>query len=659
MSTTPPTPPDPYAGEKLPCDIVMKGGITSGIVYPSAVCEIAKTYRFKNVGGTSAGAIAAATTAAAEHGRSVGRGGYATLAQLPGWLSDGTNLQDLFQPGPRTKPLFALGMSVLGQMSPLTKAMRAIVAMIGGYWPWFLLGIVIEAAVAVLAREFDHADAAQWIVGVLLDLLLLAIVGAWRVWADVKGPLTENGFGLCNGLDKTLPTAQPLTAWLTGKLDELAGIDGDPLTFGDLWAPKQDETQRSVLQPQTQPPLDPDSNASDDAPLIGQEQREINFRMVTSCVTLGHPFGLPFETSRFYFRVADLERYFPPPVVTLMTRRAAQPRSLWKKIVERYVPAEYLPFPDAADVPVVVGARMSLSFPILLSAVPLYAIDWSLPANQSADTAIRSLVTKYGRSALDHVDELGTLSIAPDACWFTDGGISSNFPIQFFDSPLPKWPTFGIDLDGFQPGEKPSTNQSDNVWMADTNDGGRADTWNRFAQDDRRVRLGAFFAAIVDTMQNWVNNAQARTPGYRDRIAHVKLSDTEGGLNLAMPEPVRQALTARGAAAGALAVAHFKPGSTVQTNWDNHRWVRYRSFLGMAQWLVGKFHEGLTTGTPSYASLKASPPSYPIEPAQQTTATALDKHLDDAGVDSQTPPAADLEGGAPLPCPDLVVRPSL
>lgn len=50
------------------CDVVMKGGITSGIVYPNAVLELAKEYRFKNIGGTSAGAIAAAVTAAAALG---------------------------------------------------------------------------------------------------------------------------------------------------------------------------------------------------------------------------------------------------------------------------------------------------------------------------------------------------------------------------------------------------------------------------------------------------------------------------------------------------------------------------------------------------------------------------------------------------------------
>lgn len=51
------------------CDIVMKGGITSGVVYPKSISTLAKRFTFKNVGGTSAGAIAAAATAAAEYRR--------------------------------------------------------------------------------------------------------------------------------------------------------------------------------------------------------------------------------------------------------------------------------------------------------------------------------------------------------------------------------------------------------------------------------------------------------------------------------------------------------------------------------------------------------------------------------------------------------------
>ena len=64
-------------------DIVMKGGITSGVVYPLAAAELAEVFRFRSIGGTSAGAIAAAATAAAEHGRLTGRGSaFAGLADF-------------------------------------------------------------------------------------------------------------------------------------------------------------------------------------------------------------------------------------------------------------------------------------------------------------------------------------------------------------------------------------------------------------------------------------------------------------------------------------------------------------------------------------------------------------------------------------------------
>ena len=39
------------------CDVVMKGGITSGVIYPKAICELARHHRLRQVGGSSAGAI--------------------------------------------------------------------------------------------------------------------------------------------------------------------------------------------------------------------------------------------------------------------------------------------------------------------------------------------------------------------------------------------------------------------------------------------------------------------------------------------------------------------------------------------------------------------------------------------------------------------------
>jgi hypothetical protein len=53
---------------RLECDLVMKGGITSGVIYPRLVSKLPKTYNFRSIGGTSARAIAAGAAAAAQFG---------------------------------------------------------------------------------------------------------------------------------------------------------------------------------------------------------------------------------------------------------------------------------------------------------------------------------------------------------------------------------------------------------------------------------------------------------------------------------------------------------------------------------------------------------------------------------------------------------------
>ena len=111
----------------LECDLVMKGGITSGVVYPLAVCELAKVYRLRSVGGSSAGAIAAAAAAAAELGRD--KGGFEKLATLPDDLTakvagKDSRLFTLFQPQPRMRRLFRLVTAGLGTLGfTRTKAM--------------------------------------------------------------------------------------------------------------------------------------------------------------------------------------------------------------------------------------------------------------------------------------------------------------------------------------------------------------------------------------------------------------------------------------------------------------------------------------------------------------------------------------------------------
>src|SRR5471030_3069423 len=84
------------------CGVIMKGGITSGVVYPEALVHLSQKYRFKSIGGASAGAIGAALGAAAEYNRT--GDGFETLQGKTGILTS-IGLSNLFQPQSSTRPL--------------------------------------------------------------------------------------------------------------------------------------------------------------------------------------------------------------------------------------------------------------------------------------------------------------------------------------------------------------------------------------------------------------------------------------------------------------------------------------------------------------------------------------------------------------------------
>ena len=233
---------------------------------------------------------------------------------------------------------------------------------------------------------------------------------------------------------------------------------------------------------------------------------------------------------------------------------------------------------------------MSLSFPILISAVPLYAVDRSMQVGEEK---------RFERT------------------WFSDGGITSNFPISFFDSLLPSRPTFGINLRPFHPRHPVSTDEHDNVWMPRTNRGGILEWWSRWNEGQGLTSLVGFVRAIADTMQNWVDNQQTRVPGYRDRIVHISHTDDEGGMNLAMPPEVLDRLTERGRCAGERLVDYYTtpPGVALPSDhervggggaeapeprvvsWENHRWIRLRTSLALVSdaidSLADRFDDGV------------------------------------------------------------------
>jgi predicted acylesterase/phospholipase RssA len=606
----------------------MKGGITSGVVYPKALSELAKEFRFKNIGGTSAGAIAAAAAAAAECGRRSGEGGFEELEELPEQLGERvtgtrTRLFEFFQPQPQTKQVFDT--LVAGLRGGWTAPLRLFIAACWNFF-WALLIGITPGLVLVIVAFHDQDRGALFYLAVIAGIggiflgIFFSVCGVllWRL----LGALPANYYGLCTGMPCKTPTAnkaESLTPWLHRYLNRLAGrsADGPPLTFGHLWGRQNPNGER-----------------------------DINLEMMTTCLTHGRPYRLPFrddqdvhESKLFSFKPEEFRKFFPEEVVKWMEQHARP-----SDHPERFAASGVTPLPEPWNMPVVVAVRMSLSFPILLSAVPLYAIDFSRTNER------------------DQV---------PERCWFSDGGICSNFPLHFFDAPLPRWPTFCIDLCDKHPDADPKSVNKPTMAMKNSDE--IAEAWDRFDQEfkggrfvpkSRRRQLLSFLETVIHTMQNWTDNTQSRLPGFRDRIAHVSLTSEEGGLNLDMPVERITALSERGRAAGRMFVERFGPTQVGPMNWNNHRWVRYRTAIGAIEEMLLRIHlawtapqqddvpyEGWVAGAPK-------PPSYKWTPSQNSVAAELTRSLVEAAKSWATTNPS-LGEGAPRPRPEIRLRPRI
>jgi predicted acylesterase/phospholipase RssA len=600
-----------YSQATRRCDIVMKGGITSGVVYPLAVCELARVFKLASIGGTSVGAVAAAGAAASEYGRDTG--GFQKLAKLPTWLGEGTHLRDLFQPQPGTRSVFRILMAGVepakrGRIGAVvTAAFRSFaVATVAGAIP----GLVV-ILVAILASGDGWLRGVALVAGLALALIGAAIALVLSFAREAPKAITANGFGICSGMPTTAGAPPAMTPWLADIIEDLAGRTGNaPLTFGDL------------------------------------EAKKIELTMMTTDLTHRCAQRLPFDDQVYFFDPDEWRALFPDNIVQWMIDHPPEidlgRADETERVREAMLPR--LPFPAPADLPVVVAARMSLSFPVLISAVPLWAFDHTLKANNAA----------LGKNA-----EPGSKA-TPEQCWFSDGGISSNFPVHFFDSALPERPTVAIDLDGFHPDHPKSRNEADNVWLPNSNASGWLEAWYRFADKPGAARFLGFLEGIVRTMQNRVDSTLARQPGYRDRIVHVHTDATEGGMNLAMPQQVIDALTSRGQAAGRQLAHRFAgaSGTVEDMSWDNHRWVRYRSAMASLGELVEEIADAWDAPAGpngrSYEELTArgddtKPSSYRFTSAgQRDLATEFHSQLVTAGRVLRDS-SIELETGAPRP----------
>lgn len=224
---------------RLECDLVMKGGITSGVIYPRLVSGLSKTYTFRNIGGTSAGAIAAGAAAAAQLGvlSDARPDAFKELDKLPGLLggppagASGSMLLNLFQPQAPFRRHFGLLTAALNAPSKVRLIVRLT---LGAIWR-FPIGSLLGAGIgiAILATS---TGAAFWLGGVVAIVGL--VLGAMAsVVLSLARRLPGNGFGLCSGMPGGKNGPPALTTWLDGYLNGLAGkSSGEPLTFGELWA---------------------------------------------------------------------------------------------------------------------------------------------------------------------------------------------------------------------------------------------------------------------------------------------------------------------------------------------------------------------------------------------------------------------------------------
>lgn len=633
------------------CDLVMKGGITSGVVYPNAVLALARDFRFKNIGGTSAGAIAAAATAAAALGdrKHVASGsaapcpatlGFAGLERVAAQLSSQGFIFGLFQPARGAKNAYRLIVTLAGNAGPLRKLFAAMIAVVA-VAP--LEGLLLLGLFLLLGYWFAGAPglAAVALPSAICAYLGAAIAAVLRVARVAR----RNLLGLCSGRTVRQGASQPaLTEWLHDVLQSLSGKAAtDPLRFDDLWSA----------------PRYPGEPATETA---------ITLQMITTGVSHHEPRTLPFTDAAFWFLREEFDLLFPKAVVDAMVAEAGTP--------DRVDGKAYYRLPSKGRMPVLVAMRMSLSFPLLISAVPLHE-----PAGRRTRRGDGEGETFDGEEAgkettlSQSTDSLATGGEAPVSsiegfriCWFSDGGVSSNFPLHLFDAPLPRWPTFAINLvypQDNDTGPPVETSEPQNprdaaeaaVWLPLHNNRGWRRSYRSIARPVALAEISGFLFGIISTMQNWRDLLQSRAPGQRDRIVHVSLDATEGGMNLDMSQTILDSISLKGTAAGERLYSF---------SFANHYWVRWRNVASGLQRYTMRIavsadvappipaYEGafatVRTGTPPPVSYKFR--SAEAQSASQNLYAALvarGKEWADLG--------PDLGDGTPRPLPQMQITP--
>jgi predicted acylesterase/phospholipase RssA len=315
------------------CDLVMKGGITSGVAYGGVLIALGREFRLRNIGGTSAGAIGAAIAAAAEFRRqSDGPTSFAELLQRPVFqLATPGFMTGLVQAEPAGRPALRAALALMRQRrAPWRRALSALRIVVASRW-WAALALVLLAAAATYFVARAGAPVAI-MVALLVLLWLFALGLAVAIPAALVVRATrrlledpDRGFGLCTGDTVAASGGPGITSWLHETIQAVADRPlTKPLTFADLKA-------------------------------CG-----IDLAMITTDLGAARAVRLPLRPEHeYWFDPARLESLFPADVVGYLRATCEDG------------PHGLLRFPQD-ELPVVVAVRMSLSVPLLFASVPLH-----------------------------------------------------------------------------------------------------------------------------------------------------------------------------------------------------------------------------------------------------------------------------------------------
>ncbi len=428
-------------------------------------------------------------------------------------------------------------------------------------------GVLAVVAVATLAGFRPALYLTGLVVGLAASLILVAVL--LREAVGYLGRFQERRYGLVPGTTPQRPrTALDVLAgvpkptvdlsvvpWLDHCLNALAGLpETEVLRFGHLWSGLDYHRDRA------------DRSLSGRWPTLSRspDDRLVNLELMTTDLTRQRPFRFPLpawdhgtaekpreDPEQLWVCVDQLRdgesQMFPDRVLDVLreTPRREVPDGSGGTLVLHQLPQPW-------DLPVIFAVRISMSLPALFQAVRLYRV--SRPTEIQDD---------YGRTLRPRGQTLAARS-TPDpvqVLWFSDGGITSNFPVHFFDNALPRWPTVSLNL-GSHPDDSPHQ------------DIGLPQDWDDpSAPTGSLTRSGLSFAgAIFNTAMSWRDSLQSALPGYRNRIAQVRTGPGEGGTNLFMSREVIASLALRGAFAGARLRTRFHDRS----QWNRFRWLRLR-----------------------------------------------------------------------------------